>query len=161
MSQFGNVVALSDRSLTAPRRAPAPRRIPAGPLSAFEQAFCAIPLSSVVVTQGVMQGEPLETHEDFIVGDSIALDNRDGQLASNDHTHAPLPANAIKVDCATVRTLSDFADVLRMIALDETGCGHLCYAVTPHNAGMRAPYVLLPRALPANRKLTLIKANLI
>lgn len=161
MRQYGNVVALSERQITAPHRAPAPRRSEPVLLSAFEQAFCAIPLTSIIITQGVMYGEAVETHNDFMVGDTFSLDNSDGQFASNDHSHAPLPANAIKVDCLTIQKLSDFSDVLRMTALDETGCGHLCYAVVPHNAGMRAPYVLLPRALPANRKLTLIKADLV
>lgn len=115
----------------------------------------------MVVAEGVMHGETLEMYSDFVVGDTFAIDDRDGQLAANDHIHAPLPANAVKADSPTIKALADWADVLRMTLLDETGCGHLGYAVTPNHRGMRASYVLLPRALPAKRKLTLIDAVLI
>lgn len=115
----------------------------------------------MVVAQGVMHGETLETFSDFVVGDTFSVDDKDGQLAANDHSHAPLPANAIQPDSPTIKALAEWAGVLRMTLLDETGCGHLSYAITPNHRGMRAPYVLLPRTLPATRKLTLIDAVLV
>lgn len=156
MRHFGNVVPLPERQSAAPRRVPSPGKIDTCLLSPFERAFCTIPLSAVTVAQGVMHGETLTSGEDFMLGDTFALTDSDGKLAANDHSFAPLPANTLKVDCATVQKLADFAEVLRMTLMDETGCGHLCYAVFPRNTGMRAPYILVPRMLPATRKLTLI-----
>ncbi len=158
MRHYSNVVPLPERHAAVPHRGPVPGRIDTCLLSSFDQAFCSVPLTSVVVTQGVMQAESLTTCEDFMLGDTFALKDSDGKLAANDHSFAPIPANTLNVDCATIRTLADFADVLRMTMMDETGCGHLCYAVIPQHTGMRAPYLLVPRLLPATRKLTLIDA---
>lgn len=159
MVHFGNVVPLPERQSSVPRQAPARRRIKVGRMSYLEQTFCAVPFADLIVKQGVMHGEALETCADFIVGDTFAVHHDWGVLAANDHRHAPKPANAIKADCAAIRALADWAKVVRMALLDETGCGYQAYAVAPAHNGMRPPYVLLPRDLPIKRKLTLIKVT--
>ncbi|WP_370400214.1 hypothetical protein [Sulfitobacter sp. JB4-11] len=158
MLHFGNVVPLPERQNAVPSRIPPHRRIDVGLLSPLERSYCTIPFSEIKVSQGVMHGELLEHCDDFMVGDTFVVNTDSSALASNDHTHSPKPANAVQVDCPTIIALASFADVVRMTMLDDTGCGYQAYAVAPTHAGMRAPYVLLPRALPVGRKLTLIKA---
>jgi hypothetical protein len=158
MSQIGNVVALHQRQPAGLPKAPVRVRVDVSPLSALERTFCSVSLNAMVVTHGVMHGETLETCADFMPGDTFRLNDGEGMFAANDHTHAPKPGNATRPDCATIRRLAEWAEVLRIVLLDETGCSHLGYAVEPRFKGMRAPYVLLPRDLPSQRKLTLIEA---